>query len=64
MFSFIQNAKFIVLVKPLEAHFGFFGLLRPKSKIENNYLFTKKFAWCLILFYKMMVQNSNFFEKK
>jgi hypothetical protein len=33
MFSSIQNAEFIVLGKPLETHFGFFGLLRPKSKI-------------------------------
>jgi hypothetical protein len=52
MFSSIQNKEFIVIMKPLEAHFGFFGLLRPKSKMENNYLFAKKFAWCLVPFAK------------
>jgi hypothetical protein len=47
MLSSIQNAEFIVLMKPLVAHFGFFPLLRPKSKMENNYLFAKNFAWCV-----------------
>ena len=44
MFSSIQNAEFIVVMKPLEAHFGFFWPQEAKSKIENNYLFAKKFA--------------------
>jgi len=39
----------------------FFGLLRPKSKMENNYFFAKKFAWCLVSFCKMMNQNPIFF---
>jgi len=54
IFSSIQNTEFIVLMKPLEAHFVFFGLLLSKSKMENNYLFTKNFAWCLVPFCKMM----------
>jgi len=51
-------------MKPLEAHFEFFSFLRPKSKIENNYLFTKTFALCLVPSYKMMNQNLKFVEKK
>jgi len=34
MFSFIQNAEFIVLMKPLEAHFGVFWHL--EAKIQNR----------------------------
>jgi len=64
MFSSIQNVKFIILMKPLDAYFWFFGLLRSKFKIENNYFFTKNFARYLVLFCKMMNQNPNFFEKK
>jgi hypothetical protein len=64
MFSSIRNAEFIILMKPLEVYFGFFGLLRPKSKIENNYFFVKKFTWCLVSFCKMMDQNLKFFGKK
>ena len=30
MFSSIQNAKFIILMKPLEAHLGFFWPLEAK----------------------------------
>ena len=44
IFSFIQNAEFIILMKPLEAHFEFFFLLRPKFKMENNYFFAKNFC--------------------
>ena len=29
----------------------FFCLLKPKSKMKNNYLFTKNFTQCLVLFY-------------
>jgi len=54
IFSSIQNAKFIVLMKLLDAHFGFFGLLMPKSKIENNYLFAKKF--CMV--FSFILQNN------
>jgi hypothetical protein len=43
---------------------GFFGLLRPKSKMENNHRFAKIFAWCLVPFCKMMDQNPKFFGKK
>jgi hypothetical protein len=38
-----------------------FGLLRPKSKMENNHLFAKKLAWCLVPLCKMMNKNPNFF---
>ena len=34
IFSSIQNTKFIVLMKPLEAHFGFFCPL--EAKIQNG----------------------------
>jgi hypothetical protein len=34
--------------------------LRPKSKMKNEYLFAKNFAWCLVPFYKMVDQNPNF----
>jgi len=63
VFSSIQNAEFIVVMKLLRLILGFFSLLRPKSKMENNYLFTKNFAWCLVPFYKMMDQNPKFFRK-
>jgi hypothetical protein len=43
------------------ASFFFFCLLRPKSKMENGYLFVKNFVWCLVPFYKMMGQNTIFF---
>jgi hypothetical protein len=35
-----------------EGFLAFFSFRRPKSKIENGYLFTKNFAWCLVPFYK------------
>ena len=41
-------------MKAHETLLGFFDLLRPKSEMENNYLFVKKFAWCLVSFYKMI----------
>jgi hypothetical protein len=41
---------------------AFFGFLRQKSKIKNGYLFAKNFAWCLVLFCKMMNQNLIFFR--
>jgi hypothetical protein len=59
MFSFIQNAEFIALMR---LFWAFFGLLRPKSKMENNHLFAKVFAWCLVPLCKMMDQNPFFFE--
>jgi len=34
MFSSIKNAEFIVLMKPLEAHFGVFWPL--ETKIQNG----------------------------
>jgi hypothetical protein len=59
VFSSIKNAKiFMGWVRA----FLLFGLLRPKYKIENEYLFAKNFAWCLVPFCKMMGQNPNFFE--
>jgi hypothetical protein len=42
----------------VRALLAFFGLLRPKSKMENGYLFAINFAWCLVPFCKMMGQNS------
>ena len=42
MFSFIQNVEFIVFIKACDSSFGFFGLLRQKSKIKNSNLFVKK----------------------
>jgi hypothetical protein len=41
VFSFIQNAQFFMGWVRV---FGFFFLLRPKSKMENEYLFAKNFA--------------------
>jgi hypothetical protein len=38
-----------------------FCLLRPKSKMENRYLFAKNFARCLVPFCKMIGQNPKFF---
>jgi hypothetical protein len=35
--------------------------LRPKSKMENRYLFAKNFARCLVPFCKMIGQNPKFF---
>jgi len=64
MFSSIQNTEFFVVMKPLEAHFGFFWPLEPKSKMESNYPFAKKFAWSLVLFCNMMDQNPKFFGKQ
>jgi len=32
--------------------------------MENNYVFAKNFAWCLVPFCKMMNQNPKFFGKK
>jgi len=65
MFNSIQNAEFIALMRAsLRLFLGFFGLLRPKSKMENNYLFAKNFAWCLVPFCKMIDQNPKFFGKK
>jgi hypothetical protein len=40
MFSFIQNAEFIVL---LRLFWIFFCLLRPKSKMENKLFFKKNY---------------------
>jgi hypothetical protein len=37
VFNSIKNAKFFMGL-------AFFGLLRPKSKIENRYLFAKNFT--------------------
>jgi len=54
----------LLSLEPLEAHFGFFGLLRPNSKIENSHLFTKNFVWCLVLLCKMMNQHLKFFGIK
>jgi hypothetical protein len=31
MFSSIQNAEFIIVMKPFEAHFGFFWPLEAKN---------------------------------
>jgi hypothetical protein len=59
VFSSIQNANFFM--GWVMAFWLFFGLLRPKSKMENGYLFAKKFAWCLVPFCKMMGQNPKFF---
>ena len=65
MFSSIQNAEFIPLVRASCCCFWiFFGFLRPKSKMENNHFFAKKFTWCLVSFCKIIDQNSNFFRKK
>jgi hypothetical protein len=44
-----------------ESFLAFFGLLRPKSKMENEYLFAKNFAWYLVPFCKMMGQNPKIF---
>jgi hypothetical protein len=61
VFSFIQNAKFFIRwVRAFWLYF-LFGLLRPKSKMENRYLFAKNFVWCLVPFYKMIDQNPKFF---
>ena len=30
--------------------------------MENNHLFVKNFAWCLVLLYKMIDQNPKFFR--
>jgi hypothetical protein len=57
VFSSIQNAKFFMGWVRAFCLSGFFGLFRPKFKMENGYLFAKNFAWCLVLFYKMMGQN-------
>jgi hypothetical protein len=64
VFSFIQNAKFFMRWVRFFLVFDsfFFCLLRPKSKIENGYLFTKNFARCLVSFCKMMSQNLKFFR--
>jgi hypothetical protein len=60
VFSSIQNAKiFMGWVRAFWLFF--FGLLRPKSKMKNGYVFAKKFAWCLVPFCKMMGQNPKFF---
>jgi hypothetical protein len=66
VFSSIQNAKFFMGWVGVFLVFWlfFFGLLKPKSKIENEYLFAKKFAWCLVPFCKMVGQNSIFFLGK
>jgi hypothetical protein len=62
VFSSIQNAKFFMGRVRTFWFFGFFfGILRPKSKMENEYLFAKNFTWCLVLFCKMMDQNPKIF---
>jgi hypothetical protein len=61
VFSSIQNAKFFMGWVMAFWLFGFFYLLRPKSKIENGYIFAKNFAWCLVLFCKMIEQNLKIF---
>jgi hypothetical protein len=40
----------------------FFCLLRSKSKMENEYLFVKNFACCLVPFCKIIGQNPKFFR--
>jgi hypothetical protein len=67
VFSSIQNAKFFLVLVGVgtgsQTLLGcFFCLLRPKSKIENSYLFAKNFAWCLVPL--MMDQNLEFFGMK
>ena len=58
MFSSIHNTEFIVIVKLLEAYFRFFGILRPKSKMKNNYIFTKNFAWFLVPLWPCLVPKN------
>jgi hypothetical protein len=60
VFSSIQNIKFFMGWVRAFWLFGYFGLLRPKFKIENEYIFAKNFAWCLVPFCKMMGQTQNF----
>jgi hypothetical protein len=63
VFSSIQNAKFFMgWVRAFFGFLAFLDLLRPKSKMENGYLFVKNFAWCLVPFCKMVGQNPKFFE--
>jgi len=61
VFSSIQNAKFFLVLVGVgmgsQALLGFFGLLRPKYKMENSHLFAKKIAWCLVPLCKIMDQN-------
>jgi hypothetical protein len=52
VFSSIQNAKFFM--GWVRVFWLFFGLLRPKSKMKNEYFFAKNFAWCLVLFCKIV----------
>jgi hypothetical protein len=57
VFSSMQNAKFFIGWVRAFWLFSFFFLSRPKSKIEDGYLFAKNFALCLVPFYKMIDQN-------
>ena len=41
MFSFIENAEFIALMRSRRALLGFFSLLRLKFKMESNYFLPK-----------------------
>jgi hypothetical protein len=55
VFNFIQNDKFFVGWVRAFWLFGFFFfcLLRPKSKMENGYLFAKKFC----MMFSSILQN-------
>jgi len=42
MFSSIQNAEFIFFIMSSWGSWAFFGILRSKSKMENDNYFDKK----------------------
>ena len=65
MFSFIKKCRIYCPQQSLLKLFlVFFGIFRPKSKIESSHLFVNTFAWCLVLLCKLMNQNSKFFRIK
>jgi len=57
MFSFIQNAEFIALMRL----FWLFFWPGQNSKWRITIFLPKKFAWCLVPSCKTMKKNLNFF---